>query len=213
VSDGYTILSLDELETARHRGNTLIPVRHALGFQVAGVNAWKGNAGEGLVPPHEEDNDNEELYAVVSGRASFTVGEEEADAPAGTLVFLPQGVFRTAVATEDGTIVLVVGGRIGEAFDASGWEEFALADTYRQDGEIDKARALMADVVAKKPGYWATHYNAACFEALAGNPDEAFAHLRRARELDQEGASEQYFREDSDLDSLRDDPRFPELLA
>jgi quercetin dioxygenase-like cupin family protein len=213
VSDGYTILSLDEIETAKHRGDTLIPVGHALGFAAAGVNAWKGDAGDELVPPHQEDDDSEELYTVVSGRATFTIGEQRADAPAGTLAFLPPGIFRTAVAAEDGTIVLVVGGRAGKAFEASGWEAFALADTYRQDGKIDAARALMTDVIARKPYYWGTQYNAACFEALAGNPDAALVHLRRAKELDQEGASARFFREDTDLDSLRDDPRFEELLA
>ncbi len=51
------------------------------------------------------------------GRARFTVGEEEAEAPAGTLVFVPPEVFRTAVAAEEGTIVFVVGGTVGEAFE------------------------------------------------------------------------------------------------
>ena len=213
MSDGYTILSLDEVETAKHRGNTLVPVRAALAFTAVGVNAWKGDAGEELVPPHEEDSDNEELYVVVSGRATFTVGEKHADAAAGTLVFVPPGDFRTAVAAEDGTIVFVVGGRVGEAFNPSGWEEFARADTYRQAGRLDEGRALMAQLIDEKPDYWATHYNAACFEALAGDPDAAFEHLRRAKELDAQGESAGYFREDSDLDSLRDDPRFRELLA
>ena len=122
MNDGYTILSLDEVETADHRGSTLIPVRHTLGFRPAGVNAWRADAGGQLIPPHEEDGGNEELYVVVRGRATFTVGEEEADAGAGTLVFVPGGVFRTAVATEDGTIVLVVGGTVGNAFEAAGWD-------------------------------------------------------------------------------------------
>lgn len=213
MSEGYTVLSLDEIETAKHRGNTLIPVRPTLGFRAAGVNAWMGDSGEQLVPPHEEDDDNEELYVVVRGRATFTVGEEEAEAPAGTIVFLPPGDFRTAVATEDGTIVFVVGGKVGEAFNPSGWEEFARADTYRQAGRLDEGRALMAQLIEEKPDYWATHYNAACFEALAGNPDAAFEHLRRAKELDAEEESAGYLRDDSDLDSLRDDARFQELLA
>jgi mannose-6-phosphate isomerase-like protein (cupin superfamily) len=213
VSEGYTILSLDEVETASHRGSTLIPVRHHLGFRPAGVNAWRADAGGQLIPPHAEDSGNEELYVVVRGRATFTVGEEEADAPAGTLVFAPAEVHRTAVAAEDDTIVFVVGGTVGEAFSAGGWDSFALADTYRQAGRLDEARAILAQLIAETPGYWAVHYNAGCFEALAGGPDAAFEHLRRAKELDAEGESAQYFREDDDLDSLRDDPRFQELLT
>ena len=213
MSGGYEILTLDEVETASHRGSTLIPVRHVLGFRPAGVNAWIADTGGQLIPPHEEDSGNEELYAVVRGRAAFTVGEEEADAPAGTLVFVPPEVSRTAVAAEDGTIVFAVGGTVGEAFNAGGWESFALADTYRQAGRLDEAREIMAQLIADKPDYWATHYNAGCFESLAGNADAAFEHLRRAKELDAEGASAEYFREDSDLDNVRDDPRFQELLG
>ena len=213
MSEGYTILTLDEVEAAPHRGSNLIPVRHTLGFRPAGVNAWIADAGGQLIPPHEEDSGNEELYAVVSGRATFTVGDEEADAPTGTLVFVPPEVFRTAVATEDGTIVFAVGGTVGEAFNAGGWDSFALAIAYGESGRLDEARAIMAQLIAEKPGYWATHYNAGCFEAQAGNADAAFEHLRRAKELDGEGHSAEYFREDTDLDPLRDDPRFPELLT
>jgi oxalate decarboxylase/phosphoglucose isomerase-like protein (cupin superfamily) len=125
VSDGYQILSLDELETVPYRGSNLVPVRHTLGFQPAGVNAWRADTGGQLIPPHTEDSGSEELYAVVRGRASFTVGEEEAEAPAGTLVFVPAEVFRTAVAAEDDTIVFVVGGWVGEAFTSAGWDEGA----------------------------------------------------------------------------------------
>jgi tetratricopeptide (TPR) repeat protein len=213
MSDGYTILTLDQVETASNKGSNLIPVRHALGFQPAGVNAWIADSGGQLIPPHEEDSGNEELYVVVRGRARFTVGEETADAPAGSLVFVPPEIYRTASAEEDGTIVLAVGGTIGEAFNAGGWDSFALADTYRQAGRHEEGRAIMAQLIAEKPDYWATAYNAGCFEALAGNPDAAFEHLRRAKELDSEGDTAQYFREDSDLDPLREDPRFQELLG
>jgi len=213
MSDGYTILTLDEVETASHRGSHLIPVRHTLGFRPAGVNAWIADAGGQLIPPHEEDSGNEELYAVVRGRATFTVGDETADAPAGTLVFVPPEVHRTAVAEEEATIVFVVGGTVGEAFNAGGWDSFALADSYRQAGRLDDGRAIMAQLIAQQPDHWPTTYNAGCFESLAGDKDRAFAHLRRAKELDTEGHSAPYFREDSDLDPLRDDPRFQELLT
>jgi tetratricopeptide (TPR) repeat protein len=213
VSEGYTILTLDEVERASHKGCSLIPVRHALGFRPAGVNAWIADTGGQLIPPHEEDSGNEELYVVVRGRASFTVGNETADAPAGTFVFVPPEVFRSAAAEEDGTIVFAVGGIVGEAFNAGGWDSFALADTYRQAGRHDEGRAIMEQLVSEKPDYWATTYNAGCFEALAGNADAAFEHLRRARELDAEGESAQYFREDTDLDPIREDPRFQELLG
>jgi mannose-6-phosphate isomerase-like protein (cupin superfamily) len=214
MSDGYTILTLGEAETAPHRENTtLIPVRHLLGFRPAGVNAWKADTGGQLMPPHEEDSGNEELYVVVTGRATFTVGDETADTPAGTLVFVPPEVHRSAVAAEDGTIVFVVGGSVGKAFEAGGWDSFALADAYRQGGRIEDGQKIMEQLIAEKPDFWAVHYNAGCFDSLAGDKDAAFAHLRRAKELDADGESAPYFREDTDLDPLRDDPRFEELLG
>ena len=112
MSDGYAILSLDKVETAPH----------ALGFRAARVDAWKADTGGQLMPPHEENSGNEELYAVVRGRARFTVGEEEAEAPAGTLVFVPPGVHREATAAAPDTTVVVVGGRPGDGLPVSPFE-------------------------------------------------------------------------------------------
>jgi tetratricopeptide (TPR) repeat protein len=212
VSDGYEILSLDEVEAVPYRDSNLIPVRHTLGYRAAGVNAWKANTGGQLVPPHEEDSGNEELYVVVRGRATFTVGDESADAPAGTLIAVPAGVMRTAFAAEDGTIVLAVGGTVGQAFRAGGWDTFAIADAYRRAGRLEEGRATIEKLVADSPDYWATSYNAACWEALAGDADAAFAYLQRAQELDRAEVGP-YLLEDGDLDPLRDDPRFGELLG
>lgn len=212
MSDGYEILTLDEVETAEHRGSNLIPIRYTLGYRAAGVNGWIADAGAQLIPPHEEDSGNEELYAVVRGRASFTVGEETQDAPAGTLVFVPPLVHRTAVAEEDGTLLFVVGASIDEAFDGGGWDTFAVANALRLAGRMDECRALMEKEIEKRPEHWGFPYNAACLEALEGNADEAIALLRRALELNQTDIRE-YLEHDDDLDNIRTDPRFQGLLA
>ena len=78
---------------------------------------------------------------------------------------------------------------------------------------VAPALPALESLIADKPEHWATSYNAGCFEALAGDADAAFEHLHRAKELDADGESGQYFREDGDLDPIRDDPRFQELLA
>ena len=213
MSGGYEILTLGEVETAPHRGSNLIPVRYLLGFRPAGVNGWRADAGAQLIPPHEEDSGNEELYVVVDGRATFTVGEEQRDAPAGTLVFVPAEVHRTAVAEEDGTILFVAGATIGEAFEGGGWDTFAVADGLRQAGRMDESREVMRQEIEKRPEMWALPYNLACLEALSGNADEAFDALQRARELAPPEEIAQYLREDADLDNIRDDPRFRELLG
>lgn len=212
MSNAYEILTLGEVGRAEHRGSNLIPVRYTLGYRAAGVNAWFADTDGQLVPPHEEDSGNEELYVVVRGRASFTVGEETRDVPAGSLIFVPAGVHRTAVASADGTIVFVVGASVGEAFDGGGWDTFAVAYELQRAGNMDACRAVMQAEMERRPDSWELPYNNGCLEALAGNADEAFASLRRALELNQSEIRE-YLREDSDLDSIRDDPRFQELLG
>src|SRR6266511_5275356 len=128
----YNVVHIDEIERVSYRDSNLIPVRYTLGFRPAGTNAWEADTGGQLIPPHEEDSGNEELYVVLRGRATFTVGDETADAPAGTLVFVPPEVFRTAVAEEDGTIVLAVGGTVGQPFHGGNWDTFAVADEHRR---------------------------------------------------------------------------------
>jgi quercetin dioxygenase-like cupin family protein len=212
VSAAYQILSLDEIEPVPHRDSGLLAVRHALGFRAAGINGWKADPGGRLVPPHVEDSGNEELYVVVRGRATFTVDGERADTPAGTLVFVPPGAMRTAVAEEPGTIVLAVGGTVGQAFVGHGWDSYAVADAYRQAGRLQEGRAVLRKALAEWPETWGLSYNAACWEALAGDADAAFEHLRRAFRL-AEGEVRKYAAHDTDLDPLRDDPRWQELLG
>jgi hypothetical protein len=210
--DGYQILSLDEVEPTPYNDSNLIPVRYLLGYRAAGVNAWRADAGGQLIPPHAEDSGNEELYVVVLGRATFTVGGETSEAPAGSLVFVPPEVMRTAVAAEDGTIVLAVGATVGQPFRGGAWDTFAVANGLRQTGRMDECRTVMAKAMQDWPDSWALPYNAACLEALSGNADAAIAMLHRALELNRTEIHD-YLREDSDLDNVRDDPRFQELLA
>jgi mannose-6-phosphate isomerase-like protein (cupin superfamily) len=208
----YNVVHLDEIESVPYLGSNLIPVRYTIGFRPAGTNAWAADTGGQLIPPHTEDAGREELYVVVRGRAKFTVAEETADGPAGTVVFVPPEVERTAVAEEDNTIVLAVGGVIGEPFEGGNWETFAIADAHRKAGRSEEGRAVLHKALAERPDSWAMSYNTGCWEALDGNPDAAFEHLRRAKELNPDEVR-QYFEGDSDLDPLRDDPRFQELLS
>jgi hypothetical protein len=213
---GYEILSLDDLE--RYPGGSgqepvLMPLRRRLGFRPFGVNCWTATAAGGqVIQPHSEPGGDEELYVVVRGRATFTVRDETVDAPAGTLVHVPPDTPRRAVAAQDGTLVLAVGAKPGEAFDPVPWEEFHIAFSKLRSGkDPDGARSIVADVLARYPDTWEGEYNAACFEAVAGDPDAAFAHLQTALERNREVVA-RYAPDDGDLASLRDDPRWRELL-
>ncbi len=212
---GYEILSLDALERYpdwRHDGPELLPLRYRLGLRGFGANAWTAEPGRQIVPRHAEDSGNEELYVVVRGRATFTVGDETRDAPAGTLVHVPNGIVREATAEEPDTIVLAVGATRGVAFMPHGWDEVVIAFAKARAGDVEGGRAMMEALVARQPGEWQGPYNAACFEALQGDTDHAFESLRNALALD--AASVRSFAPgDDDLASLRDDPRWQELMT
>ena len=105
-------------------------VRRHFDIRAFGVNGITGNAGDEMVEPHHERDDelnrtdgHEELFAVMSGRAVFSVNGEAVDAPAGTLVFVRDpDLVRSARATADGTAILAIGGRPGVPFEISRWE-------------------------------------------------------------------------------------------
>lgn len=214
MNDGYRVLSLDDLERLPSTDGelTLLPLRRTIGFQPFGVNAWLGaNAGDQVIERHREQGGDEELYVVVRGRATFTLGDETFDAPPGTLVHALPGTLREAIAADDDTVVLAVGAQAGEAWESAGWEDFYVAFAHRAAGKVDEGRAIVADALARHPGTWQGPYNAACFEALAGDNDAAFAHLAvavgRAPAIIARHAPD-----DPDLMRLQSDPRWNELF-
>ena len=107
-----------------------------------------GRAGT-VVEEHDETGGgaggHEELYVVLSGRATFTLGGEKLDAPAGTFVFVSDpAVKRKAIAEEEGTVVLAIGGEPGSRLRdlARGSTYFAAMPAFREE-RWDDAIALM----------------------------------------------------------------------
>ena len=77
-------------------------------------------------------------------------------------------------------------------------------------GNYDKARSLCRKAIEWEPQNSVHHYNLACIEAKAGQPDAAFAALTQANSTgyaDTEGLNR-----DSDLASLRGDSRFNDIM-
>ena len=212
---GYEILSIDDLEQYPSTAGTqvLLPLRRRLGFRPFGANAWLGrHVGDHVIERHREPKGPEELYVVLRGNAQFTLGEEAFEAPVGTLVHAPPDTLREATALEPDTVVLAVGAKAGQAFTPSPWEDFAVAYAQLRAGDADAGRATVQEALARDPDAWQGAYNAACFEALAGERVAAFGHLRRAVA----GGGDEvrtYAETDTDLDSLRDDPRYGEAMS
>jgi uncharacterized cupin superfamily protein len=190
------------------------PLRRHFGISAFGVNVYAvDNAGETLITSHsEEEGDpargHEELYVVLSGRATFIVGDTEIDAPAGMCVYVGDpAAERMATAEEENTRVLVVGAKPGEAFKPSAWE-FAAAVTHHYEArEYDVALPVAREGMELHPDDARLVYNVACLEALTGNAESALVHLGTAVEIRPELADVAAC--DDDLELLRGDRRFP----
>jgi tetratricopeptide (TPR) repeat protein len=159
----------------------------------------------------DDEEEDEELYFVHGGRATFELDGERVDAPAGTFVFVPPPVKRTAFAEEPGTTIVAMGGRPGQVYTPWGWDVWRplqrLYEAGRYDECIERGRAL----VANDPDYPLPLYNLACCESLAGRKEEAIEHLRLA--IERFEGFRNYAANDSDLDAIRDEPAFKELVG
>jgi tetratricopeptide (TPR) repeat protein len=208
----YKIARLDEIEELDDGRAPMRPVRHHFGITSFGINAWTGrNAGDRVINEHDEaDDGHEELYLVTQGRATFEIDGERHDAPTGTCIFVPAGVKRSAVAEEEGTTVVAVGGVPGKPYEVFGWELWSplrpLYEARRYDELIEKARAL-----AQANDYPLLYYNLACCESLAGRRDDALEHLRIA--VEHSDQTREFAQGDSDFDAIRDDPEFKKLVG
>lgn len=85
-----------------------------------------------------------------------------------------------------------------------------LALMLSEQGKVDEGRRWIERSLITSPDTGGTHYNAACFYALVGETDLALDHLERGVDL---GAMhKRWYETDSDIDSVRDEPRFVALL-
>ena len=208
----YAVARLDEIDEITDGREPWRPVRHHFGISAFGVNAWTGKeAGARIINEHDEEGEDEELYVVQSGRARFELDDESVDAPTGTYVFVEPGVKRTAYAEEPGTTLLAIGAQPGKAYEPSGWELWAEVGPLYQAGRYEEAADRASALVAAHPEYPMLAYNLACVESLAGRKDDAIEHLRQAAEKSER--MREFAAGDSDLDAIRDDPRFKELMA
>jgi mannose-6-phosphate isomerase-like protein (cupin superfamily) len=208
---GYEIARVDDLEVMPVNGGEFVwrPVRRRFGITAFGSNAYSAEkAGQRVIEEHFERDGHEEMYVVLRGRATFTLGDDEVDAGPGTLVFLRPGTRRGAIAAEDDTFILAVGAKPGVVFEPSPWEGVFAALSYAEQGDLERGRELIAEAIAGSPDAWQGYYNAACMEARFGDPDAAIAHLKRSVELDAD-ATKKAAENDSDLDSIRDRPDYP----
>ncbi len=214
---GWEAVSFGDLDSIPvGEGLVWHPVRRRLGIRAFGVNAYTSEAvGDQVVEEHDETKANglpgghEELYVVVRGHATFTLDGETLEAPAGTLVFIRDPkVRRVAIANQEGTLVLAVGGEPGRAHEVSAWEFNFAAMPLLRERRFVEAIELLDEGLRERPGSPSILYNLACAEAQAGRPQDALAHLAQAVDGDPTYAGRAAT--DPDLDAIRDEPGFPQ---
>jgi len=210
---GYSVAHLDDIEEFSDAGCHYRPIRHHLGITAFGVTAWTARAAGDLVINEHDEGDptaDQELFLVLRGHAVFELDGDRVDAPAGTLVFARPRTKRTASAKQDGTTIIAVEGTPGKAYEARGWELWApLAPLYFA-GEYAEVADRLGAVVAASPQYPMLFFNLACCESRCGRTGDALDHLRHAIEMSEEFRASA--KADSDLDPIRDDPAFKQLI-
>jgi hypothetical protein len=209
------VVHLDEIAPGRPEGVDWRPLRAELGISAFGVGVYRADAGEQVVPRHAEVGDgagvHEELYVVISGRATFTVDDEAVDAPTGTCVFAVPGERREARAEEAGTTVLAVGAPAGEAFRVAPWEYGARAARAAELGDVDELDRVADEGIAAYGEHVTMLLARACVAAQRGLRAEALEYLGRAVQDEDFGDwVRDHAQREPLLEPIRSDPAFPQ---
>jgi tetratricopeptide (TPR) repeat protein len=133
------------------------------------------------------------------------------DAPAGTFVFSPTGVKRTAFAEEAGTTIIALDGTPGKAYEPRGWELWTPLVPLYEAGEYAQVADRLRVLVEAAPQYALLFYNLACCESLTGKITDALEHLRHAIEMTEQFRG--FAKNESDFDPIRDEPMFRHLIG
>jgi tetratricopeptide (TPR) repeat protein len=210
----YAVARLDDIDEVNDGREPFRPVRHHFGITSFGATAWTArDAGDRIINEHDESEPDasEELYLVVRGRAVFELDGDRVAAPAGTFVFAPPGVKRTAFAEEPETTVLALGGTPGKAYEPDGWELWAPLNPLYAAGEYAQAADRGRELVSAHPQYAGLLYNLACCESRAGRTADALDHLGQA--IDRSERFRSHAEDDADFDPIREEPGFEQLIG
>ena len=213
MSAGWEAAHVDDLDAIPVAGVVWHPVRRRLGIRAFGINAYTAEKPGGhIIEEHDETGSgaggHEEAYVVVRGRATFTIGGETQDAPAGTIVFVRDPALkRVAVAEEEKTLVLAIGGNPDHAYEVSPWEHYFAAAPLLDAGRFDEGIAMIQDALRERPENPSVLYNLACAESRAGRTADALAHLGQAVAINAQYV--EFARRDPDFDAIRSESSFP----
>jgi quercetin dioxygenase-like cupin family protein len=124
TSSAWQVAMLDEIPPAKPDWPaTWKSVRKHFGISAFGVNAVTKEAGNVLIPEHDEsESGQQELYFVHRGEVLATLDGEEMRLGAGSVVACEPGARRKFESTASPTTLLVVGAMPGKAYEIGAWE-------------------------------------------------------------------------------------------
>jgi len=134
---GYVVTTIDALPSIDDEGIDWRPIQHYFRLTAFGINVYRATEpGTPIVGDHDEaEGEHEEVYLVLEGTVSFSVGDESFTLGPGALVVVSDpAVRRAAVGETAGATVLAVGNRRAERFEST-WQphHFAGIPTYEDD--------------------------------------------------------------------------------
>jgi mannose-6-phosphate isomerase-like protein (cupin superfamily) len=114
--DGFTLKSIDELESIHHGAVKLAGAE--LGIESFGLQVLDFPAGFDQYPEHDHvDDGQEEVYVVLRGSAAFELAGERVEAREGELVRVAPETRRKLEAGGDGVRILAIGCARGRAYE------------------------------------------------------------------------------------------------
>ena len=207
----FQVLSIFDEEAVLIEDGALqwVPVRRRLGIAAFGTNVYRAaRAGDPVIEDHVESPGQEELYLVVRGRAEFSIDDGRVEASAGTLVFVRgPDARRRAVALEDETVVLAVGGWRDRAYHSLPWEPVYLAQEAMRNGDWAAAAETLQREAGEHLDTAIIQYRLACCHARLGQREVALQELQRAIQINPN--MRQRAEDEEHLASLRELPGWP----
>jgi uncharacterized Ntn-hydrolase superfamily protein len=91
------------------------------------------------------------------------------------------------------------------------WDALSRASAHHEPGRFEQGIAILAAAHERFPDDGTILYDLACYESMAGRPDESLRHLARSLEL--EPSYRDMARGDTDFEPVRDDDRFRSIVG
>ena len=206
IAKSYDIVSLEDIEPGEHDGRVPLNIRRHFGIQGFGVRANRSVGDGHVVGEHDEAGlgatGQERLYLVLSGRRRSAWTVSRSMRPPGP--WSSSATRRSqAVAKEEGTTILAIGGTPGKAYELSVGEAMNdMWDPYRAEDFEGALEALQP--VLERPEALVL-FNVACMEARLGRTEDAISiSSRRSRTMIR---IKEHIRTDGDLELATEEIR------